>query len=458
MKRQFYILSVVLIFLIMAGCSSPTASDLGSEKAITGFAFAEPEAAGVINGTDIAVTFPTGTDVRALVANFETTGTVVHVGNTAQISGKTVNDFTNPLTYRVTAKDGSTEDYRITANVTLSDSREITAFGFTDPAVTGIINGSNIEVIVPYRTDVRGLTAVFSATGMSVRIGETEQVSGTTANDFTGPVAYTVIAVDGSTKDYLVTVIIDEAPDVPDVSGPDYTNDRSPVWNWTIPGEAVNIRYSLDSSDWVMTGGIETTSYSPPSDLPEGSHTFEVQAQFLLGNWSESGSITTIIDITAPDAPDVVGTSLTNDQTPTWNWTIPEDAVDFRYRLDSTAWATIVGTGTTTFTPPSELSEGSYTFEIQAADAAGNWSESGFFTTIIDLTAPESPEVSGISPTNVQTPTWSWTIPDGATDIRYRLSGAEWVIAGGTETTAFSPLSDLSEGSYILEVQAQDSS
>jgi hypothetical protein len=46
---------------------------------------------------------PTGTDVTALVATFTKTGVIVRVGLNVQVSGTTANDFTNPVTYTVTA-------------------------------------------------------------------------------------------------------------------------------------------------------------------------------------------------------------------------------------------------------------------------------------------------------------------------------------------------------------------
>ena len=74
-------------------------------------------------------------------------------------------------------------------------------------------NGTNetaktIAVSVPYNTDVTALVARFTTTGLSVKVGSTVQVSDTTANDFTGPVTYTVTAADSSTQKYVVTVTI----------------------------------------------------------------------------------------------------------------------------------------------------------------------------------------------------------------------------------------------------------
>jgi hypothetical protein len=92
-----------------------------SAKNITAYAFPSAEnpglandAIGSINGTQITVTVPTGTVVTALVAAFTSTGQTVYVGSTMQASGETANDFTNPVTYTVTAADMSTQSYTVT--------------------------------------------------------------------------------------------------------------------------------------------------------------------------------------------------------------------------------------------------------------------------------------------------------------------------------------------------------
>ena len=48
---------------------------------------------------------PTNTEVGKLKASFEFTGTSVSIGDVAQESGTTENDFTNKLTYTVTNAD-----------------------------------------------------------------------------------------------------------------------------------------------------------------------------------------------------------------------------------------------------------------------------------------------------------------------------------------------------------------
>ena len=48
--------------------------------------------------------------IDALPATFKTNGKSVKVGAKVQVSGKTVNDFTKPVVYTVTADDGSTQE------------------------------------------------------------------------------------------------------------------------------------------------------------------------------------------------------------------------------------------------------------------------------------------------------------------------------------------------------------
>ena len=70
-----------------------------------------------IDGTSITLTVPFDAFVTSLVATFATTGQTVTVGDTLQASGSSVNDFTNDVTYTVTAADGSTQDYAVTVSI-----------------------------------------------------------------------------------------------------------------------------------------------------------------------------------------------------------------------------------------------------------------------------------------------------------------------------------------------------
>ena len=218
MKKSIYFLFAVITVIAFSGCSTDAP---GIDKAITEFRFIEFETPVIaeIDGTSINITLPYGTDVSSLFAVFNTTGVSVTVDGVEQISGITANDFSSPLTYIVTAEDGSTVEYTVTVTFTPNPAKDITAFSFSasdnselsDNAV-GEIDGSVITVKVPYIADVvdllDSLVASFTTTGSSVKISGTGQSSGNTANDFTDTVVYRVTAEDGGTKDYEVNVLI----------------------------------------------------------------------------------------------------------------------------------------------------------------------------------------------------------------------------------------------------------
>ena len=85
-----------------------TVAVLSSAKDITGFTFGglNPEVTGTINGTNITATVPNGTDVTALIPTITVSSdaTVLPASTVAQ-------DFTNPVTYTVTAQDGTILNY-----------------------------------------------------------------------------------------------------------------------------------------------------------------------------------------------------------------------------------------------------------------------------------------------------------------------------------------------------------
>jgi len=88
-----------------------------SLKAITDFRFAWPYAVGDIDETrhTIDIILPAGTDRSALIATFVTSGAFVAAFGAPQVCGVTPNDFTFPVLYTVTARDGSTQDYVVAA-------------------------------------------------------------------------------------------------------------------------------------------------------------------------------------------------------------------------------------------------------------------------------------------------------------------------------------------------------
>ena len=78
------------------------------------------------------------------------------------------------------------------------------------PAVVGTIDkvAHTVALTVPYPTDVTALVSTFTLTeGATVKVGAVDQVSGTTPNNFTSAVTYTLKSQDGTTtQDWIITV------------------------------------------------------------------------------------------------------------------------------------------------------------------------------------------------------------------------------------------------------------
>ena len=131
-KHGYYAVLIATVLLVTAGCdlTGVTAGDGETpvvivDDAITSFALDSAGAGVELDGNNIAVTVPTYTDVTALAVEFSITGTSIHVGGVEQVSGVTTNDYTNPITFTLTASDGTTRDYTVTVQeggrATLSD-------------------------------------------------------------------------------------------------------------------------------------------------------------------------------------------------------------------------------------------------------------------------------------------------------------------------------------------------
>ncbi|MBD3244065.1 MAG: hypothetical protein GF331_25965, partial [Chitinivibrionales bacterium] len=265
-----------------------------------------------------------------------------------------------------------------------------------------------------------------------------------------------------SASGVLVITVDVTPPEPPTVTGPAQTQTLRPTWSWTSGGDGNGMyRHRLDNPD-LTSGATATTgtSYTPGSDLSEGTHTLYVQERDAAGNWSSSGQFAVTIDVAAPGAPDVTGPARTSTQRPTWSWTSGGDGTgDYRYRLDNPDLTTgATATTETSFTPAADLAEGQHTLYVQERDAADNWSATGQFTVTIDITPPSPPSVNGAAQTTELRPTWTWASGGGGNGTyRYRLDNAD-LATGATVTTetSFTPGHDLSQGSHTLYVQERD--
>lgn len=182
---------------------------------------------GIINHTAHTVTVhvPFSVDKTTLKAFFTVSGgAIVSIGSTAQTSGVTVNNFTNPQTYTLQVPGGSTSYYVVSlVSDPVKTGKQLLTFAFNGltPACVGVISETlkTVTVTVPFGTNVTAPVATFTLSDLaSAKVGTVVQASGTTPNNFTSAVVYTITAENADTQTYTITVIVTPGSTAKDIT------------------------------------------------------------------------------------------------------------------------------------------------------------------------------------------------------------------------------------------------
>lgn len=158
-------------------------------KAITAFSFTNPVATSTINETahTIAVTVPYGTNVTALVPTIATS-----TGASVSPASGVAQNFTNPVTYTVTAADSSTQTYIVTVTIAPAINHSISGtIKYYDgvkviPNAAVILENSIGIQIASTTTDVNGayqFAGVTSGGDYVVRVIKSDNALGLTSAD-----------------------------------------------------------------------------------------------------------------------------------------------------------------------------------------------------------------------------------------------------------------------------------
>ncbi len=199
-----------------------------------------------------------------------------------------------------------TERYYLTG-----EKPSITSFSF--PSGTGVINEANHTIVatVPFGTDVRALVPTFVTTGASVSVGSTWQVTGVTANDFTNPIIYRVTAENGTTEDYVVSVIIATATQtVPSVDGVATVNNTTPQVVITNANQATAVTISDDTTNPTInvssfiTAGVGTLPAITIASLNANNTNVSIPASTIVASadntWNGIISAPTVTTVALP--------------------------------------------------------------------------------------------------------------------------------------------------------------
>ena len=156
----------------------------------------------------VVLDFPAGTDVTHMTPTIS-----ISAYATIEPESGVAQDFTNPVYYTVTAMDGTTAQYMVTAVVHDADNeKSILSFRFDALDDDGVIDEilHRIDFVLPAETDITQLVPT-----IVVSEGATVNPASGVAQDFTNPVTYTVTAQNGTTAEYTVTVILEGGEVVP---------------------------------------------------------------------------------------------------------------------------------------------------------------------------------------------------------------------------------------------------
>lgn len=202
-KFSKFIILIVASATILGSCKKE--DKMSSEKQITSFRIPfGPECDINHENRQIGTQLPLDTyiDIKSIAPSI-----TVSPGASVFPASDVKQDFTNPITYTVTAEDGSYHSYVVAITQEKNPYASIFSFSFQGEQVNGkdvyaSINDSKgeVEIIVPFITDITSLAPTILISGKSIIPASGE------VQNFTNPIKYTVTAENGNTKDYTVLV------------------------------------------------------------------------------------------------------------------------------------------------------------------------------------------------------------------------------------------------------------
>lgn len=108
----------------------------------------------------------------------------------------------------------------------LSSQAEILTYALPGQVGASTIDSASgtIQAVMPSGSSLTSLKATFTTSSkiQSIKVGSVAQISGTTSNNFTSPVTYTVKAEDGTVKNWTVTVLTEQLTQKTDLADGTY--------------------------------------------------------------------------------------------------------------------------------------------------------------------------------------------------------------------------------------------
>lgn len=278
------------------------------------------------------------------------------------------------------------------------------------------------------------------------------------------------------------------------------TNDTSVTQSWDAMPNATYYEYRTSNSQVdsttlgpiIYTDNSNSSNYSISggrvlrgnSGTPEGDYYWQVRAANVFGVFSDWSAISKLtVDTTAPTQVTAISPINNVNQsnlTATFSWTASTDAhPGFTYELlvanngaldgsGKLANGVSAGTSTTTSKTATLAADGTYYWQVQATDAAGNkslWSTPASFT--IDTTGPTTPVQTAPANTSFSTDndvTFNWKKATDANsntvtyELRYSTDAGQ--LNSATPVTGITAtkkkINNLADATYYWQVRAVD--
>jgi len=229
---------------------------LNNQTDIESFSLAKSEGPARIDKLSYRVLLevPYGSDVSALVPAI-----TISAGATIDPGSGFPVDFSNPVTYLVTAEDGVTrQDWTVTVSVLPNNQTDIESFSLADAMGPAKIDKllHTVSLAVPYGTDITTL-----APTIALSAGATILPGSDVSTDFTSTVIYTVIAEDGVTEqDWITTVLV-------------LPNNQTDIESFTLADEVgpADIDILLHTVSIVVAEETDLSNLVPVIELSEGA-------------------------------------------------------------------------------------------------------------------------------------------------------------------------------------------
>jgi hypothetical protein len=127
-------------------------------------------------------------------------------------------DLSNSLNFNINGSYGNLGFPFRFSDVPLSNNAMLLEFTIPNQVNSTNVDGTEVSVEMISGTDLTDLIAAFSVSdGAVVYVGSAPQVSGSTSNDFTSPVTYTIVSESGLvTNEYTVTATVESSEELSD--------------------------------------------------------------------------------------------------------------------------------------------------------------------------------------------------------------------------------------------------